>query len=105
MNNGAFLSSLFLLDPGLNMMATKCVTLIWVAVTGIAATPKGAPQEACEDLVPKHGDAKPQSEDPRFIPYNVKVHEADSETREMFQSILYILYLGERNFCETRRHS
>ena len=86
MNNGAFLSSLFLLDPGLNRMATKCVILIWVTVTSISATPKGAPQEACESMTPKHGDAKPQTGEP---PYNFKVHVADSETREIFQSILY----------------
>merc|ERR1719500_1242981 len=51
-------------------MATKCVILIWVTVTSISATPKGAPQEACDSMTPKHGDAKPQTGEP---PYNVKV--------------------------------
>ena len=58
------------------MMATKYVILMWVAVARISATPKGAPEEACESLTPQHGDSKPQTDD---SPYNVKVHEADSE--------------------------
>ena len=66
------------------MIATKYVILMWVART--SATSQGALPQACESLTPQHGDAKPQNGEP---PYNVKVHEADSETREIFQSILY----------------
>ena len=55
-------------------MATKYVILMWVA--RISATSQGALPQACESLTPQHGDAKPQTSD---SPYNVKVHEADSE--------------------------
>ena len=87
MNNGAYISSLCQLDLGLNMMATKYVILMCVAVARISAYPKGAPKEACESLTPQHGDAKPQTSD---SPYNVKVHEADSEKHfvEMYFSTL-----------------
>ena len=76
MNNRSHRSSLFQLDPIHNtMMATKYVILmLCFAVVRISATPKGAPEEACESLTPKHGDAKPQTTN---SPYNVKVHEAD----------------------------
>ena len=86
MNNGAFISSLFQLDPGLNMMATKYVILMCVAVARISAKPKGAPEEACESLTPQHGDSKPQTDD---SPYNVKVDEADSKNCKTFQRILH----------------
>merc|ERR1711974_62084 len=53
-----------------NVLVTKNVILMCAAVARISATPKGAPEEACGDMIPKHGDAKPQTTD---SPYNVKV--------------------------------
>ena len=90
-------------SPSIFMLGTKYLILMCVAMrVRIEAMPNGAPEQACETLIPQHGDAKPSNTD---APYTVKVQEADS-AKKTFQHIL-LIFLNSRSmqllfFPETR---